>query len=96
MSSLPSSSEITGEECSIEFVAAIKPTVQSTHAVIPKSDSNLLSAFSIQQSPVLSNLHLQPSLDVQQYLVLAALSRDVVVQPTQLCLQVVDDCLQLA
>lgn len=51
--------------------------------------------FSVQQPPVLCDLHLQPSLDVQQQLVLLPLPLDVHLHLAEICLQVVDHALQL-
>lgn len=46
-----------------------------------------LPALSIQQPPVFCNLHLQPCLDVEQYVVLLALAFHVSTQLHQLFLQ---------
>ncbi len=45
------------------------------------------AGLSIQQPPVLGDLHLQPGLDVQQHLVLLGLSLQVSLQLQQLLLQ---------
>lgn len=55
----------------------------------------LLCIFSIQQSPVLSDLHLQPGLDVQQNLVFRGLPLDVRPHLAELILQRVDHGLEL-
>lgn len=58
---------------------------------------SLLNArLSVQQPPVLSDLHLQPHLDVQQDPVLDLLLIDGDLQPLQFHLQRVDAELQLA
>lgn len=55
-----------------------------------------LKQLSVQQPPVLGNLHFQPHLDVQQQVVLAFLLLDGDSQLLQLCLQRADGHLQLA
>lgn len=57
---------------------------------------SLLYILSIQQPSVLSNLQLQPCLDVQKYLVICALSLDVCPHLAELSLQTVDKGLELA
>lgn len=52
--------------------------------------------LSLQQPPILSNLQLQPHLDVQQQVVLGLLLLEGDSQLLQLCLQHVDAHLQLA
>ena len=56
---------------------------------------SLPDILSVQQPPVLGDLHLQPSLDVQEHAVLAGLPLDVRLHATQLLLQAVDHALEL-
>lgn len=51
--------------------------------------------FAVQQAPVLSDLHLQPGLDVQQGLVVVALPSHVLSPLAQVILQPENDGLQL-
>lgn len=60
------------------------------------TSSYILYFLSIQQSSVLSDLHLQPVLDVKQHLVVTRLPRDVHPHIAELILQVVDQGLQLS
>lgn len=62
---------------------------------INHTSSFILYFLSIQQSSVLSDLHLQPVLDVKQHLVVTRLPSDVHPHIAELILQVVDHGLQL-
>lgn len=57
--------------------------------------SYILYFLSVQQSPVLSDLDLQPGLDVEQHLVVTGLPRDVRPHLAELVLQAVDHDLEL-
>lgn len=57
--------------------------------------ASLLHFLSIQQPSVLSDLHLQPGLDVEEDLVLLGLLVNVGPHGRQLALQVIDDGLEL-
>lgn len=60
-----------------------------------KYPASLLCILSIQQPSVLSDLQLQPGLDVEQHLVFTGLPLNVSLHLTQLALQAVNDGLEL-
>lgn len=74
---------------------------RKSHRLLPKAifpnenPASLLCILSVQQPSVLSDLHLQPGLDVEQHLVILGLPVNVGPHSRQLLLQAVDHGLEL-